>query len=62
MLAFTAVNVFWLGPWALVATLWPQFAAACAVLAVSPLFAIAARLGAGREGEITAGRNRGSAG
>lgn len=61
-LACAAINLFWLAPWAIVATLWPQFAAACAVLAVSPLFAIAARLGAGREGEITVGRNRGSAG
>lgn len=61
-LACAAINLLWLAPWAIVATLWPQFAAACAVLAVSPLFVIAARLGAGREGEITAGRNRGSAG
>ena len=60
-LALAAINVFWLGPWALVATHWPQHAAACAVIAVSPLFVAASRLGAGREGEIAAGRVRGSA-
>jgi len=59
-LVFTAINVFWLGPWALVATLWPQGGAACAVVALAPLFAAAARLGAGREGEIADGRIRGS--
>jgi Fuc2NAc and GlcNAc transferase len=59
-LAFFAINVFWLGPWALVATHWPQYAAACAVVAVSPLFVAASRLGAGREGEIAVGRVRGS--
>jgi Fuc2NAc and GlcNAc transferase len=60
-LGFAAINVFWLGPWALVATYWPQHAAACAVVAVSPLFVAASRLGAGREGEISARRARGPA-
>jgi Fuc2NAc and GlcNAc transferase len=59
-LAFVAINVVWLGPWALVAAHWPQYAAACAVVAVSPLFVAASRLGAGREGEIAVGRVRGS--
>jgi Fuc2NAc and GlcNAc transferase len=56
-LACAAINVFWLGPWALIATLWPQFAAGCALVAVGPLFAVAAHLGAGREGEVAAGRD-----
>lgn len=60
-LAFAAINVFWLGPWALAATKWPQYAMVCAVLAVSPLFVAASRLGAGREGEIAAGQLRGPA-
>jgi Fuc2NAc and GlcNAc transferase len=61
-LACAGINVFWLGPWALVATYWPQYGAVCALVAVGPLFVIAAHLGAGREGEIAAGSGRGSAG
>jgi Fuc2NAc and GlcNAc transferase len=57
-LAFAAINVFWLGPWALVATQWPQYAAAFALVAVTPLFVAASRLGAGRDGEIAVGRVR----
>lgn len=51
-LAFTAVNVLWLAPWALAATLWPRFGVVCALMALLPLFIISARLGAGRPGEI----------
>ena len=51
-LAFTAVNVFWLAPWAVVATRWSHYGAACAVVALVPLFLIAVRLGAGLPGEI----------
>jgi Fuc2NAc and GlcNAc transferase len=61
-LAFAMVNVFWLSPWALVATRWPQLAAACVIVALAPLFVAAARLGAGRAGEIDAERFPGSAG
>jgi Fuc2NAc and GlcNAc transferase len=51
-LAFTAVNVLWLAPWALVATIWPRFGALWTVAALLPLFVIAKQLGAGRPGEI----------
>jgi Fuc2NAc and GlcNAc transferase len=51
-LAFAAVNMFWLGPWAFVATWWPKYGAICALTALVPLFVIALRLGAGRGGEI----------
>lgn len=51
-LVFTAVNVFWLAPWALVSTLWPRLGLLFAAMALLPLFAIAAWLGAGRPGEI----------
>jgi Fuc2NAc and GlcNAc transferase len=51
-LAFTAVNVLWLGPWAVVATRWSHYGAVCAVVALVPLFLIAVRLGAGLQGEI----------
>ena len=53
-LAFTAVNVLWLGPWALAATCWPSGGCAFALVALVPLFVVAARLGAGRPGEIGA--------
>lgn len=51
-LAYTAVNVLWLAPWALAATRWPGLGALCTVVALVPLFVTAARLGAGRPGEI----------
>jgi len=50
--ALVAVNVLWLGPWAIVATWWSRYGAACAVAALVPVFIIAVRLGAGRAGEI----------
>lgn len=53
-LVFVAVNVVWLAPWAIVATLWPGSGAGCALAALAPLFFLAARLGAGRPGEIGA--------
>lgn len=54
-LAFVAVNVLWLAPWAIVATRWPSSGAVCALAALVPLFFLAARLGAGRPGEIGEG-------
>jgi Fuc2NAc and GlcNAc transferase len=54
-LAYIAVNLLWLAPWAFVATRWPDSGAACAVAALVPLFWAAMRLGAGRPGEIGAG-------
>ena len=53
-LAFVAVNVVWLAPWALLAALRSHLGAACAMAALSPLFLLAARLGAGRPDEIGA--------
>jgi Fuc2NAc and GlcNAc transferase len=55
-LAYLAVDVLWLAPWAWVASRWPASGAACAVVALTPLFLAAARLGAGRSGEIGEGR------
>jgi len=54
-LAFMAINVFWLAPWALVAAHSPQVGSLCALLALLPLILIATLLGAGRPGEIGAG-------
>jgi len=54
-LAFAAVNLFWLAPWACAATLWPGRGAIFALAALLPLFWGALRLGAGRTGEIGAG-------
>jgi Fuc2NAc and GlcNAc transferase len=51
-LAFAAINVLWLGPWALVATVLPKYGAVAAVVALVPLFLAALRLGAGRTGDI----------
>jgi hypothetical protein len=51
-LAYIAVNVLWLAPWAFVATLWPSSGAACALAALVPLFVLAERLGSGKPGEI----------
>jgi len=51
-LAFLAINVGWLGPWALVAARWPGFALQCAAISVAPLFVVALALGAGQPGEI----------
>lgn len=52
--AFIAVNCLWLGPWALLAATRPELGAACTVAAIGPLFMIAARLGAGRPGDLRA--------
>jgi hypothetical protein len=51
-LAYLGVNVGWLLPWAAVAAYWPSTGAACAVVALLPLFVIAGRLGAGLPGEL----------
>jgi Fuc2NAc and GlcNAc transferase len=53
-LAFVAVNILWLAPWAFLAASRPHLGAACAVAALAPLFLLAARLGAGQPGEIGA--------
>ena len=47
-LLYSAVNLFWLLPIAVVCMLKPQLAVAWAVLAYSPLIVLAIRLGAGR--------------
>lgn len=54
-MAFVAVNVLWLAPWAIVATRWPTSGAICALAALVPLFFLASRLGAGHPGEIGKG-------
>lgn len=51
-MAYTAVNVLWLAPWALVAVQWPDRGAACALLALGPLFLAAWWLGAGRPDDM----------
>jgi Fuc2NAc and GlcNAc transferase len=53
-LAFVAVNVLWLAPWALLAAFRPHLGATCAAAALAPLFLLAARLGAGRPGDMGA--------
>jgi Fuc2NAc and GlcNAc transferase len=53
-IAFIVVNVLWIAPWALLAAYFPNIGAACTVAALAPLFLLAARLGAGRPGEIGA--------
>jgi len=53
-LSVLAVNLFWLGPLSLAATVWPRHGALIALVALAPLFLLAARLGAGRPGEIGA--------
>lgn len=53
-LAFVAVNLAWLAPWAILAALRSHLGAACSVAALAPLILLAARLGAGRPGEIGA--------
>jgi Fuc2NAc and GlcNAc transferase len=55
-LLFAAVNLFWLAPWAGAATLWPEHGAVFALVALLPLFWGALRLGAGRAGELEAGK------
>jgi Fuc2NAc and GlcNAc transferase len=47
-LAFAAVNLVWLAPWAFAATRWPPYGATIALVALAPLFVAAVRLGAGR--------------
>jgi Fuc2NAc and GlcNAc transferase len=49
-LAYLAVSGSWLLPWAWVATRWPGLGAAATFVALIPLFVLAARLGAGRDG------------
>jgi Fuc2NAc and GlcNAc transferase len=51
-LAFAGVNVLWLAPWAYLAMSRPGLGAAFAVAALTPLFLLAAYLGAGQPGEI----------
>lgn len=51
-LAFTAVNLFWLGPWAFLAARFGSLGASFALVALSPLVVAAIGLGAGRRGEI----------
>ncbi len=53
-LAYCAVNLLWLAPWAWFATRWPASGFACALAALAPLFLAAKRLGAGSPGEIGA--------
>jgi Fuc2NAc and GlcNAc transferase len=54
-LGFVAISMLWLAPWAILATRWPSSGAACAFAALVPLFYLAAKLGAGRPGEIAGG-------
>jgi Fuc2NAc and GlcNAc transferase len=54
-LGFVAISMLWLVPWAILATHWPSSGAACAFAALVPLFYLAAKLGAGRPGEIAGG-------
>lgn len=51
-MAFAGVNVLWLAPWAYLATSRTEWGAAFAVAALTPLFFLAAYLGAGQPGEI----------
>jgi Fuc2NAc and GlcNAc transferase len=51
-LAYLVVNLAWLAPWAWIATHWPARGAAVTVVALAPLFLVAARLGAGRPDEL----------
>jgi Fuc2NAc and GlcNAc transferase len=48
-LTVTAVNVFWLFPWATLATLYPVHAGWAALAAVGPLLVAAVAVGAGRQ-------------
>ena len=51
-MAFSAINIGWLAPWAFVAARWPSAGAECAAISVLPLFLLALKLGAGLAGEI----------
>jgi Fuc2NAc and GlcNAc transferase len=51
-LAVAVVNIVWLGPWALVAALWPAIGSACTVLALAPLVFAVIWIGAGKPGEF----------
>lgn len=51
-LAYAAVNILWLAPWAAAATLRPTLGVTFAAAALAPLFVVAVRLGAGHPGEI----------
>ena len=51
-LAYLAINIGWLAPWAFVAARWPSAGAECAAISLLPLFVVAMKLGAGRAGEI----------
>lgn len=48
-LAYAALNLFWLGPWAAAAQHWRSYGALIAMAALAPLFLLAHRLGAGRD-------------
>jgi Fuc2NAc and GlcNAc transferase len=58
-LLYAGVTLLWLGPWAVVATLWPRLGAVSAVFALAPLCVGVAWLGAGRPGEIATRGARG---
>jgi len=47
-MAFLAVNILWLLPWAMLARRFPSHAALSVVAALAPLALLAAALGAGR--------------
>jgi len=52
-LSFLFVNVVWLSPLAWIATKQPAFGMVASLIALTPLFFTAVRLGAGRPGEIS---------
>lgn len=52
-LAYFAVDLVWLAPWAWVAAMYPASGALASVFALVPLFIAAALLGAGQPGEIS---------
>lgn len=53
VLAYFAVDLVWLAPWAWVAAVYPASGALASVFALVPLFIAAALLGAGQPGEIS---------
>jgi len=59
-ITFAAVNIFWLAPFALIAAVWPRLGSLSAVAALLPLCWTALALGAGRSGEISDKRSKGS--
>ena len=53
-LVYVAVDLVWLAPWAWVATVRPSLGALSSVIALLPLFIVAAWLGAGKPDDIPA--------